>query len=151
MYNLLLEYEPELSLVLNGTALIPDLAEWEQQVFQSFRGATPLSASCTPRTTPSGTTSRPGSSKKGHLNQTSSASAPQETPGHQTPSASGKPPGHQTPSASGTPPGHQTPSASWTPSRPGSSKKDHYNYLLLDPRVLNEPAKSGGCIVTSKH
>ena len=101
-------YKYELSLVLNGTVPLPDISHLEKQVFDAFR--TPTHPSRSHAVTPS-----PVSSHRSH---TPSSSIPRQT----TPLSPFK-----------TPPTSGSPRASRD-----RGTKDHFNYLLLDPRVLEK-------------
>ena len=118
-------YKYELALVLNGTVPLPDLTQLEQQVFKTFR--TPSTSIFTP------------SPVKTHWSQnsTSSASTKKTMPisRQATPLSPFK-----------TPPPFGSPRAA-----KDRGTKDHFNYLLLDPRVLERlfPANDMSTLIIS--
>ena len=111
-------YKYELALVLNGTVPLPDLSHLEQQVFRTFR--TPTLSTHSHTCTPSPLSS--------HKSRNSPVSIIKQA----------------TPLSPFTPPNpHGSPRAA-----KDRGTKDHFNYLLLDPRVLDRLFVDGDCEAT---
>ena len=118
-------YKYELTLVLNGTVPLLDLTQLEQQVFKAFHTPSqPHTFTLSPITSRSSQNSTSTSSSLSSTKKKFTPITKQATPNSKqaTPLSPFK-----------TPPTYGSPRALAARDR---GTKDHFNYLLLDPRVL---------------